>query len=92
MSLDELKGQLPLAQNSLESIELDLEQLMALRDVNVIRVAAMRSRLTGLQQEDPSLPEQLNRRLALLQTPFIHEFIYEPPRSIFSETRVDSRA
>jgi len=50
MSLDELKGQLPLAQNSLESIELDLEQLMALRDVNVIRVAAMRSRLTGLQQ------------------------------------------
>ena len=50
MSLEELKGQLPLAQNSLESIELDLEELMALRDVYVIRVAAMRSRLTGLQQ------------------------------------------
>jgi hypothetical protein len=50
MSLEELKGQLPLAQNSLESIELDLEELMALRDVNVIQVAAMRSRLTGLQQ------------------------------------------
>jgi hypothetical protein len=32
MSLEELKGQLPLAQNSLEFIELDLEQLMALRD------------------------------------------------------------
>jgi hypothetical protein len=50
MSLDELKGQLPLAQNSLESIELDLEELMALRDVNVIRVAAMTSRLAALQQ------------------------------------------
>jgi hypothetical protein len=50
MSLEELKGQLPLAQNSLESIELDLEELMALRDVNVIRVAAMTSRLAALQQ------------------------------------------
>ena len=50
MSLQELKGQLPLAQNSLESIELDLEELMALRDVNVIRVAAMTSRLSALQQ------------------------------------------
>ena len=50
MSLEELKGQLPLAQNSLESIELDLEELMALRDVNVIRVAAMASRLSALQQ------------------------------------------
>ena len=36
MSLQDQKGQLPLAQNSLESIELDLEELMALRDVNVI--------------------------------------------------------
>jgi hypothetical protein len=50
MSLEELKGQLPLAQSSLESIELDLEELMALRDVNVIRVAAMASRLSALQQ------------------------------------------
>jgi hypothetical protein len=50
MSLEELKGQLPLAQNSLEPIELDLEELMALRDVNVIRVAAMMSRLSALQQ------------------------------------------
>jgi hypothetical protein len=50
MSLEELKGQLPLAQNSLESIELDLEELMALRDINVIRVAAMTSRLDALQQ------------------------------------------
>ena len=50
MSLEELKAQLPLAQNSLESIELDLEELIALRDVNVIRVAAMTSRLTALQQ------------------------------------------
>jgi hypothetical protein len=48
MSLDELKGQLPLAQNSLEAIEVELEQLMALRDVNVIRVAAMTSRLAVL--------------------------------------------
>ena len=50
MSLEELKAQLPLAQNSLESIELDLEELMALRDVNVIRVAAMTSRLSALHQ------------------------------------------
>ena len=50
MSLEELKGQLPLAQNSLESIKLDLEELMALRDINVIRVAAMISRLDALQQ------------------------------------------
>ena len=50
MSLDELKGQLPLAQNSLEAIEVELEQLMALRDVNVIRVAAMTARLSALQQ------------------------------------------
>ena len=50
MSLEELKAQLPLAQNSLESIELDLEELITLRDVNVIRVAAMTSRLTALQQ------------------------------------------
>ena len=50
MSLEELKGQLPLAQSSLESIELDLEELMALRDVNVIRVAAMMTRLASLQQ------------------------------------------
>ena len=50
MSLEELKGQLPLAQSSLESIELDLEELMALRDVNVIRIAAMASRLSALQQ------------------------------------------
>ncbi len=52
MSLDELKGQLPLPQNSLEAIEVELEQLMALRDVNVIRVAAMTSRLAALQQAD----------------------------------------
>ncbi len=50
MSLEELKGQLPLAQNSLESIEVELEQLITLRDVNVIRVAAMTSRLAALQQ------------------------------------------
>ena len=52
MSLDELKGRLSLAQNSLEAIEVELEQLMALRDVNVIRVAAMTSRLAALQQAD----------------------------------------
>ena len=50
MSLEELEARLPLAQNSLESIELDLQELMALRDVNVIRVAAMTSRLSALQQ------------------------------------------
>ena len=50
LSLEELKGQLPLAQISLEAIELELEELMALRDVNVIRVAAMTARLSALQQ------------------------------------------
>ncbi len=49
MSLEELEAQLPLAQNSLESIEVDLQDLMALRDVNVIRVAAMTTRLAALQ-------------------------------------------
>jgi hypothetical protein len=50
MSLEELKYQLPLAQNSLEAIEGELEELMALRDAHVIRVAAMRARLDTLQQ------------------------------------------
>jgi hypothetical protein len=50
MSLEELEYQLPLAQNSLEAIEVELEELMALRDVNVIRVAAMRARLATLRQ------------------------------------------
>jgi hypothetical protein len=50
MSLEELEYQLPLAQNSLEAIEVELEELMALRDTNVIRVAAMRARLATLRQ------------------------------------------
>ena len=50
MSLEELESQLPLAQNSLEAIEVEFEELMALRDVNVIRVAAMMTRLASLQQ------------------------------------------
>ena len=50
LSLDELKYQLPLAQNALEAIEVELEQLMALRDANVIHVAAMRARLAALHQ------------------------------------------
>lgn len=33
MSLEELEHQLPLAQNSLEAIEVELEELMAIRDV-----------------------------------------------------------
>jgi hypothetical protein len=48
MSREELKRQLPLAQNSLEAIELELEQLISLRDVNVVRVSAMMSRLSAL--------------------------------------------
>jgi hypothetical protein len=52
LSRKELEHQLPLAQNSLEAIELELEELMALRDANVIRVAAMTARLAVL--EDPS--------------------------------------
>ena len=49
MSLKELEHQLPLAQNSLEAIEVELEELMALRDTNVIRVAAMTARLAALK-------------------------------------------
>jgi hypothetical protein len=49
MSLKELEHQLPLAQNSLEAIEVELEELMALRDANVIRVAAMTARLAALK-------------------------------------------
>ena len=54
MSLKELKHQLPLAQNSLEAIEVELEALMALRDGNIIRVAAMMARLASLQQAEGS--------------------------------------
>jgi hypothetical protein len=68
MSLEELKGQLPLAQNSLESIELDLEELMALRDVNVIRVAAMTSRLSALQNR---LRSGYFRKLGFWHYPFL---------------------
>jgi hypothetical protein len=50
MGLRELQAQLPLARNSLGAIELELEQLMALRDVDVIRVAAMTTRFAALQQ------------------------------------------
>jgi len=50
MNRKELEHQLPLAQNSLEAIEVELEELMALRDANVIRVAAMTARLATLQQ------------------------------------------
>ncbi|MBV9455383.1 MAG: hypothetical protein JOZ19_14920 [Rubrobacter sp.] len=52
MSLEQLEHQLPLAQNSLEAVELELEALMALRDANIIRVAAMTARLATLQQEE----------------------------------------
>jgi hypothetical protein len=50
MSRKELEHQLPLARNSLEAVEVELEELMALRDTNVIRVAAMTARLATLQQ------------------------------------------
>ena len=76
MSLEELKGQLPLAQNSLESIELDLEELMALRDVNVIRVAAMTSRLSALQQAYGPEPSEYNR-------------VSNPPSSSNLSSRID---
>ncbi len=50
MSRKDLEHQLPLARNSLEAVEVELEELMALRDTNVIRVAAMTARLATLQQ------------------------------------------
>ena len=50
MSRNELEHQLPLARNSLEAVEVELEELMALRDTNVIRLAAMTARLATLQQ------------------------------------------
>ena len=49
MSLQELEHQLPLAQNSLEAIELELAELMDLRDTNVIRVSAMMARCAALR-------------------------------------------
>jgi hypothetical protein len=51
MNLEELAYQLPLARNSLEAIELELEELMAQRDTNVIRVAVMTARLATLHQD-----------------------------------------
>jgi len=50
LRLEELKHQLLVAQNSLEAIEEDLEDLMALRDAYIIRVAAMTARLSTLQE------------------------------------------
>ena len=49
-SLQELSHQLPLAQNVLEAIEEELEELMAIRDAYIIRVAAMSAKLTALQK------------------------------------------
>ena len=61
LSRKELEHQLPLAQNSLEAIEMELEELMALRDANVIRVAAMTARLAAL--EAPSFRKQQKQHL-----------------------------
>ena len=40
MSLEELDRKLPLAQNSLDAIEVELDELLALRDAHIIREAA----------------------------------------------------
>jgi hypothetical protein len=53
--LQELEYMLPLAQNSLEAIEVELEDLIALRDAHVIRVAAITTRIATLRQT-PSDP------------------------------------
>jgi hypothetical protein len=41
MNRKELEHQLPLTQNSLEAIEAELEELITLRDTNLIRLAAI---------------------------------------------------
>ena len=51
MSREEIVDQLPVLQDTLEAIELDLERLMALRDTAIIRIAAMTARLAALQEE-----------------------------------------
>jgi hypothetical protein len=53
MSLEELERKLPLAQNSLDAIEVELDELLALRDAHVIRVAAITTRLATLKQIRP---------------------------------------
>ena len=50
MSREELEHKLPLAQNSLAAIEVELDELLALRDAHVIRVAAITTRLATLKQ------------------------------------------
>ena len=53
MSREEIMDQLPVLQDTLEAIELDLERLMALRDTAIIRIAAMTARLAALQEPKP---------------------------------------
>ena len=50
MSLEELDRKLPLAQNFLDAIEVELDELLALRDAHIIREAAITIRLATLKQ------------------------------------------
>jgi hypothetical protein len=50
MSLEELKDQLPQAQDALDAIESKLEELMGLRDAALVCAAAMAARLAALKQ------------------------------------------
>jgi sirohydrochlorin ferrochelatase len=50
MSLEELEGRLPEAQEALDAIESKLEELMGLRDAALVCAAAMTARLVALKQ------------------------------------------
>jgi hypothetical protein len=52
MSVQEIREQLPLAQDHLEAIESGLEELMDQRDVSVILIAAMQARLDALTEAE----------------------------------------
>ena len=52
MSMEQLKEQLPKAQEALDALESKLEELMGLRDATLVSAAAMAARLSALKQAD----------------------------------------
>ena len=50
MTVEELRTHLSLAERHLDAIEGELEELQALRDIAIIRLAAMRARLVALEE------------------------------------------
>jgi hypothetical protein len=50
MTLEELEGQIPQAQEALDAIDSKLEELMGLRDATLVCAASMAARLAALKQ------------------------------------------